>query len=77
MKKQKKQFKLLKIWIEKNWGKRCEGRCPLCALCQAWDAYDFLTLAETDLVPPCCPPGTQTSGFDCWEDDGGTTICSS
>lgn len=38
--------KLVHIWIEKNWGKRCPDYEKECPLCKAWDCFDYLFQEE-------------------------------
>ena len=36
------QIKRLKKEIEKDWGKKCPGFSPLCAVCLIWQAVEII-----------------------------------
>jgi len=42
----KQQDKILKKWLEKNYGKRCLDYCKECIVCAKWRLFDELKLQE-------------------------------
>ena len=49
MKDREITIKQMKQWMLNNWGKRCPDFDEGCALCQAWNFFDYLT---TDIDNP-------------------------
>lgn len=40
----KKENKILKGWITRNYSSRCPDYAKDCACCKAWKCYDFLVM---------------------------------
>lgn len=42
----KEQDKILKKWVERNYGKKCPEYCKGCILCEKWKLFGNLKLSD-------------------------------